>query len=97
MAKKVSAGSGFSMDFLKSKIQEINPFADNISTSSVAMTSEYIHTGNFLLNALLTGSVFKGIPSNKIVTLGAPSGCVTGDEKVLVYKMKTKTSEKRKF
>ncbi len=51
-----------------------NPFAsiadDGITAGDVAGFSD---TGSYALNALLSGSIYGGLPSNKIVLCGAPS------------------------
>ena len=51
-----------------------NPYAtiaaDGIDTSDV---SEYIDTGCYTLNALLSGDIFGGLPSNKITAIAGES------------------------
>jgi len=50
-----------------------NPYAslveDGIETSDV---TGYINTGSYILNGLLSGSIYKGIPNNKITSFSAP-------------------------
>lgn len=36
---------------------------------------DFINTGNYLLNALISADPFKGMPSGKIMTLASPPGC----------------------
>ncbi len=36
--------------------------------------TKYIDTGNYIMNAILSGSIFGGIPTGKIVTIAAESG-----------------------
>ena len=63
-------------DFLKQVLKEVkNEYAgiveDGISAGDVA---GWIDTGSFALNALLSGTVYGGIPSNKITAFAADSG-----------------------
>ena len=44
--------------------------ADGVAAGDV---NNYIDTGSFLFNALLSGSIFGGLPSNKITALAGES------------------------
>ena len=62
-------------DFLKSIIKEVgNEYAtianDGIEAGDV---SSYIDTGSYIFNALLSGSIYGGLPSNKITALAGES------------------------
>ena len=62
-------------DFLKSIIKESkNEFAslveDGIQAGDVA---SYIDTGSYVFNALLSGSMYGGLPSNKITAIAGES------------------------
>lgn len=46
-----------------------NEYASVISDGTYSDVSGYIDTGSYTLNALLSGSIFKGLPSNKIIAL----------------------------
>lgn len=59
------------MNFLQDIVKEIkNEYAsivaDGVSTGDC---TEFIDTGSYILNALLSGSIYGGIPSNKITAL----------------------------
>ena len=43
-------------------------------TLTIAQDPNYIHTGNFMLNALLSGSPLKGLPDNKSILFAGESG-----------------------
>lgn len=62
------------MDFLKEVIKtagkEYATLASNIKESE-----EFIDTGSYILNALLSGSLLGGIAKNKITALAAPESC----------------------
>ena len=62
-------------DFLKNVVKEIgNEYAalaaDGIEAGDV---DSYIDTGSYILNALLSGSLYGGLPSNKITALAGES------------------------
>lgn len=64
------------MDFLKKVIKEINnEYAGIVEDGTTSGDCEvFIDTGSFVLNALISGSVFGGLPSNKITALAGESG-----------------------
>lgn len=53
--------------------------------------TEYISTGNYLLNACMSGSLLKGIPNNRSVCLSGESGCLEKNECINIYRFKTST------
>lgn len=63
------------LDSILGKIKEIVPFASEIKDSKVASITEWIHTGNYILNAIISGSLLGGIPNNKSITFAGVSGC----------------------
>ena len=52
-----------------------NDFASVVSAGIVGDCSTYVDTGSYSLNALLSGSLYGGVPSNKIT-------CLAGSEAV---------------
>jgi len=71
---KVKATNEFSFDDLQKELKKIAPLGSTMDVSTFSEVSEYISTGNYILNACLTGSVFKGYPNNRSVCLAGPSG-----------------------
>ena len=63
------------MNFLKDIAKEIgNDYASLVSEGvSAGDTAGYIDTGSYILNALLSGSIYDGLPSNKITALAGES------------------------
>lgn len=62
------------MDFLKNIIKEVG--GDYASLASEIVENEsYVDTGSYVLNALVSGSLFGGISQNKITALAAPEAC----------------------
>ena len=55
-------------------------FADNadastLSDSALSLVDTWIDTGSYALNAIMSGSVFGGIPEGRICGYSGPSGC----------------------
>lgn len=60
--------------FLKNIIKEVG--GDYASLASEIVENElYVDTGSYVLNALVSGSLFGGISQNKITALAAPEAC----------------------
>jgi len=60
-------------DFLRS-LKKINPLAEIVSQSSLGTIKEYLSTGSYSLNAILSGDMYKGPPSGRVLSLvGKPS------------------------
>lgn len=61
-----------------------------IAAESSTNIAEWISTGNYMLNACISGSLFGGVPSGKIISLIGESGCMPGDEKIEIYRFRNK-------
>jgi RecA/RadA recombinase len=57
-----------------SRLKKVNPDAALISESAFGDIKEWIPTGNYSLNCQISGSIYKGIPSNRIIGVSGPSG-----------------------
>ena len=64
-----------SLTDLLSLVQKVDPEAEILAESPTADVKEWIGTGSYILNAGLSGSLFKGIPSGRITVCSGPSGC----------------------
>lgn len=64
------------MSFLNKVIKELdNEFASIVEDGiSAGDCSTYVDTGSYILNAVISGSIFGGFPSNKITALAGESG-----------------------
>lgn len=76
-------------DFLGnlSKITE-NPYASLASDGTSADIVDFVDTGSYALNALYSGSIFGGMPANKINALAGEEStgkCARGSQKLVVY------------
>lgn len=69
MAKKE-----FSFADLNKEMSKISEYGDTLDKSSISSIDHYIPTGNYMLNACLTASLFGGYPNNRAVALAGPSG-----------------------
>lgn len=75
MAKKsnsaeVSTKGASAFDLIKS----FDNSAEILSDSKMAVIKDYISTGNYMLNACMTGSMFKGVPTGRVLTLAGDPG-----------------------
>jgi RecA/RadA recombinase len=64
----------FSFSELDSVLSKINPKGSIITGNTFSKIEEYIDTGNYLLNAQLTGSLFGGIPNSRSICFAGESG-----------------------
>jgi len=64
----------FSFTDLNKEMSKISEYGDTLDKSTISEIDHYIPTGNFNLNACLTGSLFGGYPNNRAVALAGPSG-----------------------
>ncbi len=73
MAKKTSIniGEGASIFDL---VNAVDNSAEILSQSKTAVIKDYINSGCYILNACMTGSLFKGVPSGRVLTLAGDPG-----------------------
>jgi recombination protein RecA len=64
----------FSFNDLDEQLTKISPKGSVISANSYSRIDEWISTGNYLLNAQLSGSLFGGIPNSRSICLAGESG-----------------------
>lgn len=75
MAKQTKSGV-FSIADLTKEMSKNTKFGALLSDGGgVSKITEYISTGNYLLNACMSGSLLKGIPNNRSICLSGESGC----------------------
>ena len=63
------------LDDVLSAVDKINPDAQVLSKSPLSLVDSWIDTGNYALNAIISGSCYGGIPEGRITGLTGPSGC----------------------
>ncbi len=54
-------------------INEINPYATYLNDSTLSQVSNWIDTGSLVLNAIISGSLYGGIPDGRVTQLAGPS------------------------
>jgi len=64
----------FSFNDLDEAMTKVNSKGSMISNNSYSRIDEWINTGNYLLNAQLSGSLFGGIPNSRSICLAGESG-----------------------
>lgn len=69
MAKK-----DFTFDDLNNELSNLNPLGSVMDQSNFSEVTEWIHTGNYHLNACVSGSLFGGWPNNRSCSIAGPSG-----------------------
>lgn len=57
------------------ELDKVNPDGGILSESALSIVDSWIDTGSYALNAICSGSCYKGIPQGRIVGLAGPSGC----------------------
>ena len=60
------------MDFLKDIVKEIGDEYTQLA-SDIDETEEYVDTGSYIFNGLVSGSIFGGVSRNKITAIAGES------------------------
>lgn len=55
-------------------VSSVDNSVEILSQSATAVIEDYINTGSYILNAALTGSLFKGVPSGRVLCLAGMPG-----------------------
>jgi RecA/RadA recombinase len=70
----MAKGKQFTFDDLNAELASLNPLGSVMEQSNFSEVTEWIHTGNYHLNACLSGSLFGGWPNNRSCSIAGPSG-----------------------
>lgn len=54
-------------------INSVNPFATFLNDGALSTVKEYIDTGSYVLNSIVSGSLYGGIPEGRVTVLAGPS------------------------
>jgi RecA/RadA recombinase len=54
-------------------LQKLNSDSTSLAENSLSFTTDFIDTGNYALNAIISGSLYGGIPAGKVTGLSGPS------------------------
>ena len=61
------------LDKILADVKKINPYVTYLNDESLSTVHEWIDTGSMLLNAIISGSLYGGIPSGRITLFAGPS------------------------
>jgi len=75
----------FSFEDLDKAMTKVDSLGSMMTENTFSKIDEWIGTGNYLLNAHISGSMFKGIPNSRSVMLSGESGCLHPDAEVEVF------------
>ena len=78
-----------SANSLLKKIRK-NIGCESFETSPLCKVDHYISTGVMSLNRIITGSIYRGIPSGRVTILVGKSQCTPKDQKVKILYKKVK-------
>lgn len=56
-------------------LDDLNPDATFLDENTLSTVNDWVDTGSLALNAIISGSLFKGVPMGRIVGFSGPSGC----------------------
>jgi len=95
MAKKVQKTIGqYSFSELHKTLVDINPNSKIIYDSPFSNINEHFGTGNYALNAHISGSLFGGIPAGRVILIAGDPGCIHPKQKIKVF-ISNKKEEKK--
>jgi RecA/RadA recombinase len=72
--KDSKSKKAFSFDDLNKEMSKFSILGERMDKSEVSKVDRHIHSGNYMLNACLSGSIFKGYPGNRSICVAGPSG-----------------------
>jgi hypothetical protein len=70
-------------------LNDVVPYSAYLNESTLSSVDDWIDTGSMVLNALISGSLYGGIPKGRVTQFAGPSMCITKNQKIRVYKMRT--------
>jgi len=56
-------------------IKGLNPYADFLDGSTLSKVKSWTSTGCYALNCIMSGSLYKGIPSGRVIGISGPESC----------------------
>ena len=63
------------IDAIFGDVDKMNPDGCLLSENTLSLVDEWIDTGSMALNAIISGSLYKGVPRGRITGLQGPSQC----------------------
>lgn len=56
-------------------LDKLNPWGALLSESALSIVDEWTDTGSYALNAIVSGSCFRGVQNGRVIVFCGPSGC----------------------
>lgn len=69
MAKTIFNGNSRSFSEINQFMNQFDKTGGLLSEHTTAEIKEWVHTGSYVLNACISGSILKGVPSGRIITI----------------------------
>ena len=87
----MAKSNGFSFLALDKELSKISGFETGslLATNKFSEVDEWIPTGNYLLNAQISGTLFGGVPNSRSFGVMGDPGCLQKNEKVRIYRLKS--------
>lgn len=55
------------------EIDQLNPFATYLNNNTLSVVNEWIDTGSYVFNAIISGSLYGGVPKGRVTMIGGES------------------------
>ena len=78
-------GKLFSFDELDKAMTKVDSLGSVMTENTFSRIDEWISSGNYILNAQISGSIFKGVPNSRSVVFSGKTGCLHPDTKITVF------------
>ena len=73
LPENISKEDSADLEKIFDKINKLNPDATTLDESSLSNVTDWIDTGSYALNAICSGSLFKGVPGGRVSGFYGPS------------------------
>ena len=70
-------------------LDKLNSNATFLDGNSLSTVNEWIDTGSYALNAIISGSLYGGVPMGRLTALIGAESCLTANQKIRVFKYKS--------
>jgi len=71
--KKSTSVGVVTFDDINKQLATTSPWGSLMTEDTTSSVKDYLHTGNYILNAAFSGSILKGIPTNRTIVLSGES------------------------
>lgn len=71
-------------------LDDYSPYSSFLDQSTLSNVDEWIDTGSKMLNAVISGSLYGGIPKGRVTLLAGESACIPENQKIQIYRMRSK-------